>query len=107
MAIPVYLSQKDIMWRKAGRSIFTGLRLNSETPTIFGYNQIKGSRPMSAGCCDASPSPGPLGTSNLDQMDAFFPTIWSHPLETILIKNYSYGGERRADDDCCDNKNIS
>ncbi len=102
MAIPVYLSQKDIMWRKAGRSIFTGLRLNSETPTIFGYNQIKGSRPMSASCCFVN-----LPGWTYRNMDTFFPTIWSHPLETILIKNYSYGGERRADDDCCDNKNIS
>lgn len=98
MAIPVYLSRKDVMWKKAGRSIFTGLRLNSETPTIFGYNQIKGSRPMSAGCCKLQHTP------SRNVMDAFFPTIWTHPLRTILIKNYSYGGEWRADDTCCDNK---
>ena len=81
MAIPLYMSNSKLTWRNAGRSMFKQPKSNNfgEVPTIFGYNQIKGSRPMSAGCCRFQ-STGLKGLTN------FYPTIWSHPLETILIK---------------------
>ena len=95
MSIPLYAAPQGSMFKGAGSSMFKGLRYGVITPTIFGYNQIKGSRPKSAACC----APG-----EFSRLRAFYPTIWKYPLRSELIKKYSYGAvSDRGPYSCCDN----
>ena len=97
--IPLYAAQKDSMFVGFGNTIFGNPVAGKERPTIFGYDQIKGRRPNSAGCCrDLSD-----GSSNgASKLVAFYPTIWKYPLRNILIVNDSLGGESKSYP-CCDN----
>ena len=102
MSIPIYAAPSGSMFKKAGESMFKGLRYGFSVPTIFGYNQIKGKRPDSTACCVYKAG------GQFSNLRAFYPTIWAHPLQFQMLKKYAYGGlDRGYADKCCDNTVVS
>jgi predicted RNA-binding protein associated with RNAse of E/G family len=83
-------SSKSSMFKSSRKGIYKEPYNGKEKNTVFGFDAIKNKYPSASACCASRVLP-----SGGYAMNSFYPTIWDHNLQNVLIHKNAFG------ENCC------
>ena len=96
-----YQTSAGSMFKESNDSIYKNSYNGKEKRSIFGNDipQVAKAKPdpKSSACCLVGVEDAKLPSGGFE-MNAFYSTIWSHNLRSVLIKKAAFG-----EDPCCNN----